>query len=222
MKIKDLMEAPISKSLLYHGVKIQHAEEQLKNNEIEGRTNQRIWSDGKRRKEDEEGYRMSWTLSGLSTTRDIEVAKGFGGVVYVLNKDAIQSNYKVMPYDWGFHIASRVDVSRNDSNYERIRKAQHKKEKEEFIITGLTKRSFEQARDNWELLSHVETEEEEDKLKDEMGNDLMSYMFPNKGSLKPLDKYLEAIYITDSTVDIYDSTEHLEFIQNHPKYKGII
>ncbi|ASV44124.1 hypothetical protein PBI_SCTP2_109 [Salicola phage SCTP-2] len=224
MKIKDLMEAPISKNLLYHGVRIEYAVEQLKNNSIEGHTNQRVWYDGLRRTEDDPEYQQSWTLSGLSATRDISIASGFGDVIYVFNRDKINDNYKIIPYNWGYHISKKLNSDSKNDDFERIRKASHKREKEEFIITGLTKRSFEQAREMWGELSEIESDEEYERLKAEMGDDLMAFMFPTKGALKPLDKFIEGIYFSSSNLDIHKkySSEKLEYITNHPKFKGYI
>lgn len=202
MKITDLVEG-VSDPLLYHAVSIERAARQLEDDTIHGYTSQRVWKDGVRRKEDDPKYKDHWQLKGISATRDFDFAKKFGGVVYVLDRNVLQQRYKIVPYNWGFHIAGSY-VQRDK-----------KREREEFVVFNVLKKSFDELEREWR-------EKYEDNDVDDFINKF-DYMFAPKGSLHPLSKYLRGIFINEYLIEIYgEDHEDIHTVMTHPKFKGII
>lgn len=205
MRITDITEA-VSDSLLYHAVKIEYAVNQLANDKIEGYSSQRVWPDGVRRKEDDEHYEDHWLLKGISTTRDFSFAKGFNGVVYILDRDAIAHNFKIVPYNWGFHIGggyAQKDI---------------KREREEFIVFNTLKKSFDELKREWQqyIEKHDENPDEFEFVNQ------FDFMFKPSGVMKPLSRYLRGVMIADYIVEIYGEDNNMvKDIMSHPKFKGV-
>lgn len=205
MRIKQITEA-VSDSLLYHAVKIEYAVKQLANDKIEGRSSQRVWPDGVRRKDDDEHYDDHWLLKGISTTRDFSFAKNFNNVVYILDRDLIAHNYKIIPYNWGFHIGGgfvQKDI---------------KREREEFVVFNVLKKSFDDLAKEWEnyIQHHDENPDEFEFISRH------DYVFQPSGELKPLSRYLRGVMIADYIVKIYgEDNDMVRTIMSHPKFKGI-
>lgn len=205
MRITDITEA-VSDSLLYHAVKIEYAVNQLANDKIEGRSHQRVWPDGVRRKEDDEHYEDHWLLKGISTTRDFSFAARWGGVVFILDRDRLAHNYKIVPYNWGFHIGG---------NY--VQK-DIKREREEFVVFNVLKKSFDELKRDWE--SYIEKRDENpDEFEFINQHD---YMTMPSGELKPLSRYLRGVMLADYVIEIYGEDDPMvKDIMSHPKYRGI-
>ncbi len=113
--------------LLYHAIKSDRAIIALNDNKLGGYSFQRTWEGGKRLKDDNPKYEKSDYLRGISTSRDIEYCAKWNDVIFVFDREKIKNTYKILPYNWGFHIG-------NDYKQRSI-----KREKEEFIITGFNK-----------------------------------------------------------------------------------
>lgn len=205
MRITDITEA-VSDSLLYHAVKIEYAVKQLDNDRIEGRSHQRVWPDGVRRKEDDEHYEDHWLLKGISTTRDFSYATGWGGVIYILDRDRLAHNYKIVPYNWGFHIGGgyqQKDI---------------KREREEFVVFNVLKKSFDDLTREWEKYNK-QRNEKPDEFEFISQHD---YMTMPSGELKPLSRYLRGVMLADYMIEIYGEDDPMiKAILSHPKYKGI-
>lgn len=207
MKIQDITNEAVSGNLLYHATKIENAIKNLRDNSIKGYTSQRAWPDGVVRKDDDPLYDQHHILKGISTTRDFDFAKKFAGIVYVLDKDLIRQRYKIVPYNWGYLIGG---------GYIQTDK---KREREEFVILNVLKKSYNELIDEWEqkYIHYDDGDEPEDFI------DKFDYMFQPIGELKPLDKYLKGIFVNKDIVEIYgEDNEMVQEIMNHPKFRGII
>lgn len=206
--IESNLNETVSKNLLYHALKVEHAYSQLKENCIIGRTFQRYWPDGIRRKEDDPDYEKSWQLKGISTTRDFDYAKKWGSVVYIFNKDLLAQKYKIIPYSWNFHFDS--------GDHDIKSKFRHKREREEFVVFGILKKTFDELEKEW--LEKMDND-------DDFGINKIDYVIRHeKGKLDNLSKYLEGIMVDKGTIDIYQDYEPtlamIQFIMDHPKFKG--
>lgn len=74
------------KNILWHGVGLFYLEEILNRKSLLPLTSQSFWSDGRRLKENHPDYQKSGRKYGWSMTRDLKVAKTFGGAVFVFDK----------------------------------------------------------------------------------------------------------------------------------------
>ncbi len=111
-------------SLLYHAIKSDRAIKALNENKLGGYSFQRTWKGGKRLKDDNKKYYKSDYFRGISTSRDIEFCAKWNDVIFVFDREKIKNRYKILPYNWAYHIG-------NDYKQRSI-----KREREEFIITG--------------------------------------------------------------------------------------
>ena len=110
-------------NMLYHALDFNKLEKFLKDDIIPGYSYQRYWKDGLMRKDNDPDYNNSNWYKGISTTRDMNFAKEWSHTFIVLDQDKIKQDYKVVPYQWNYSIGA--DYVKD-----------HKKEREEFIITG--------------------------------------------------------------------------------------
>lgn len=119
MLISDLRGSPV----LFHGYKeLKYFCQAMNENRMAGSSVQRYWDDGKRRKDDDPEYRGSKWMKGLSLTRDIRYAMGWGRVVIALDADALRKRHRIIPYNWGYSIPNNPV---------------HKREREEFLVTHM-------------------------------------------------------------------------------------
>lgn len=109
-------------NVLWHGVGLFYLEDILTRGTLLPLTSQNFWSDGKRLKENHSDYHKSGRKYGWSMTRDFNVAKNFGGAVFVFAKDKIADHFKIEPFSWNYFF-ERLNVD-------------FKKEKEEFVSSG--------------------------------------------------------------------------------------
>lgn len=172
--------------LLYHAIKSDRAIIALNDNKLGGYSYQRIWGDGKRLKEDSPEYKNSDYLRGISTSRDIEYCAKWNDIIFVFDKEKIKNKYKILPYNWGFHIGNGY------------RQRSIKREREEFIITGINK-NIKRDPKNLKFMKMLET--------------------PN-GYIEPLDKYLIGFFIS-GFVGEYMNEDIKKQLQSHPKYLGV-
>lgn len=63
---------------VFHALKKENATSSLSEGKIQGYTSQRVWPDGNRRKENDDGYEDSYFIKGLSTTRELDFALRWG------------------------------------------------------------------------------------------------------------------------------------------------
>lgn len=108
--------------VLYHGISVFHVQEIISQKAFRPYTSQRIWFDGRFLKDDHVEYEHSGRQYGWSMSRDINVAKKFGGVIFVFSRERIQYNFKIKPVSWNYFFSDRV--------------ADHKREKEDFVCSG--------------------------------------------------------------------------------------
>jgi len=126
---KKILES-YSRSNLYHAIKTEYALTALDKNKLAAHSIQRYWPDGKRRKDDEEGYDESYFLRGLSLTRDKKYAANWNNIIFEFDQEKLKNKYKIIPYNWGFSIGGGY------------KKQNHKREKEEFLIVSKEESSF--------------------------------------------------------------------------------
>ena len=218
MRMTDLIiegrDAP-----LYHGVRFSHAVDQLENNRIEGRTSQRFWPDGRRLRDDHPEYEDSFWLKGVSLTRDINYAKQWADIVYVLDQRLLSQQYKIIPFNWGYANT-------------RSRGVDPKREREEFVVLGKIYKSLKQYIEDYnnereqlwnqhdQLRAQGQTEAA-DKIKTKihaMPTAMESWNGPIGSNIEPLDRYLTAIYADE--IHKKWSREKLSKITDHPKFRG--
>lgn len=218
MRISDLIfegrDAP-----LYHGVRFDYAIDQLENNRIEGRTTQRFWPDGRRLKDNDPEYENSFWLKGVSLTRDIDYAKHWADIIYVLDQRLLAQRYKIIPFNWGYANT-------------RTRGVDPKREREEFVVLGKIYKSLHQFIEDYnderdalwekynELLNSGQKEAAE-KIKQQIRNmpDAMeAWSGPIGSNIEPLDRYLVSIYADE--IHKKQSGANISKITNHPKFKG--
>jgi len=181
---------------LWHGIQMKYAHEILSNMKIEGRTTQRYWPDGMRRREDDPDYEDSFWMKGISTTRDPLYASSWGSLVLELDQAAITRNYKIVPYSWGFHMKG----------------ASTKREREEFIILSMTGKSMK----DYEKISN-------DSMQTDNPTSAMNLWYAPEGKALDLNKCLKGVYISDSTFEIYgEDNDEIQYIMKHPKFKGLL
>lgn len=193
MKISQLLEATRAGNVVYHGMKANFALQALRADKLEGRTIQRYWPDGKRMKDNQPGYDESFWLKGFSTTRDIKYAQTWGEVVLELDKNKIAQRFKIIPFNWGYSIPA--------DNH-------HKKEREEFIVTGKLPYTQKQMQD-------VESEYGRKYDNDEH--------WLNKAvgkPIAPLHQYITAIYADESLKNDPRQADLVKSLEAHPKFKG--
>jgi hypothetical protein len=203
---------------VFHALTVERAVNILKNNKIQGFTHQRIWPDGIRRKNNDPEYNNSYTIKGISTTRDFNFAYIWGDVILILNLDDIKRSKKVIPYSWNYS-------DRYCSNY--------KKEKEEFIQLAIIKHSFQVKHNkDWiEEFKHLKKSKKEHEKED---YDYLYNFYLQEGEKydvaelkKPygeldLNKCLSGFFVRKTSQEHNHLKEGVSFLSNHPLFKGFI
>lgn len=200
MRYVELFEQ--SRAPLYHSMELEHAFTALKKNKLEPRTGQRVWSDGIRRTDDDPLYNESMWVKGWSMTRDIEYAKSWKGMFFVMDQDKINQNFKILPYSWGSSISTSTNI---------------KKEREEFVVSYLDKRTEQDYYRDWEKKQDEDDPEVRNLSK-------IDYMWqPRKGSknIEPLQKYSDGFYVGISYLDEGDRLRRKIPLFHHPLYRGV-
>ncbi len=204
---------------LYHGVRFDHAAKQLKENRIEGRTTQRFWPGGRRLKDDHPEYKDSFWLKGVSLTRDINYAKHWADIVYVIDQTKLSQRYKIIPFNWGYANA-------------KSRGQHHKREREEFVVLGKIYKSLHQfiedynderdaLWDKYDELLYRGQKEAAEKIKQQirdMPNAMDAWQGPVKTNIEPLDQYL--LEIRADKIHDRLNAKKFEIIKSHPKFAG--
>ena len=127
-KQSDIPRFP-NTNILYHGIMLHHFLQCLEDGgKLKGRTSQRKFLDGKLRRDRDEDYddleNLRW-MYGWSMSRCLNVSKRFGGVVLVFDRNKIAQRYKIREISWNFTIGNLPITANN-----------HKREKEEFVMSG--------------------------------------------------------------------------------------
>lgn len=117
-----------SRAPLYHAIKFDRAKKALQENKLDCYSFQRIWPEGKRLKDDQPGYYNSQYLRGISLTRDFEYAKSWNDIVFEFDQEKLKQKWRIVPYNWGYSIGGEYKQG-----------VRMKREREEFLITGITK-----------------------------------------------------------------------------------
>lgn len=110
------------KGILWHGTTVENAKKVFNQGAFKAFTSQRFWDNGIFLKEDHPDYEKSNFKYGWCMSRDINVSKSFGEVLFAFEKKHLQTRFKVKPYAWNFCL-----VKDN---------AHAKQEREEFIMSG--------------------------------------------------------------------------------------
>lgn len=126
-KFQEFINEESSRAPLYHAISFNRCKEALDKNSLDCYSFQRTWPDGKRLKDDQDGYYDSQYLRGISLTRDFEYAKGWNEIVFEFDQDKLKQKWKVVPYNWGYSIGKGY-----------IQSHRMKREREEFLIIGIT------------------------------------------------------------------------------------
>ena len=197
-------------SCVFHAIKLQYILEIISEGKIHGRTGQRYWDDGKRRKDNDPEYNDSYWMKGISTTRSLEYAANWADIVLVLDLEVIKKNKEVVPYAW---------------NYLMSHDAHNKKETEEFIVLAKKKRKYIRIED-------PEFKKEYDEAM-ESGDDEIIKIYQNMAQ-KPyqskdpegfidLNKCLKGIFLVGDVVDIFGGDNQvITELLKHPKFLGIL
>ena len=202
----------LNKNILFHALKFEYALNALRDDKIQGRTTQRYWKDGLRRKDNDPQYEDSFWMKGFSCTRDFEFAKNWGAIVFVFDKDKIKESKKIVPYAWNY-----------------MRKhctPDHKKEREEFVILKKLESTLKNkenpifAQELKEALAHEDSSEDyqcylQDLLKRADYCDVERAKKP-EGELK-LSDILLGFYICKDRTSYY-SKEELEKLTENPYF----
>lgn len=162
----QFIQEEYSRANLYHALEIDRAKTALETNKLDCYSFQRIWPGWKRLKDDHPDYFKSQFLRGISLTRDFDYAKKWNSVVFEFDQEKLRSKWKITPYNWGYSIGR---------GYRQGIRA--KREREEFLVTGLTDR--------------------DPKGKDFRGLGNESPLTKPVGSIYPLDKYLVGFWVNE-------------------------
>lgn len=220
---------------IYHGIDYEHIGKIFSTQELEPRNTQRYWSDGLIRKENWDNYNDSYWSFGWALTRSASVALEFGALVMVFDRNKLANNFKLIPSAWNYHF-----------NDEYERKINHKKEKEEFMLSKksmLSKNLIEKEKKDLEenvlptlyqtykLLPKTTSKEKRiKKLFKEMIEEKEKKLMLNFSNLldipqgKNLDlkKYMIGFYLNNDIVSIYEESndELIKELKKNPLYLG--
>ena len=199
MKITDLYES--RKYHLYHALQFSQASQALRENKQGGYSNMRWWSDGKRYTyaDPREIYDNSNFHIGISMTRDINFAKEWDEVIFFFDYDQLKRDYKIIPVN-DFYASGGFRPDKD-----------HKREKEEFIVTKTFVRG--------------ETPPDYDPETDTLDDLWMNiYRSMPHGYVEPLDKYLTNIKFSKkfmgSVIDF--EKDDMEYIRSHSLFSGYV
>lgn len=213
-----------ARQTLWHGLKVSHASAQLQAGILEAHTSHRYWPDGIRRKEHDPLYEDSFWMYGWSMTRKREYACSWGAVVFELDAEKIAQSFEIMPISW--------------NNLFSHHKGFQKKEFEEFVITFRDNRTINQLKeaDVWrdEEIDRLEARQRKfdiDTPEHQQLSEQINALWARpswfkewerpKGKPLDLNKCLTGIYINEEDFKIFQGSEELEVIVNHPLYKGM-
>lgn len=179
-------------SPIFHGIReLEHAVMALAQDSIKGYTTQRYWSDGKRRIDTDPEYNSSFWMKGISLTRDFKFAANWGDVVFILNRDKIITNNRLVPFAWNYIIGGLPN--RNA-----------KKEREEFLITRKTGKTFKGS--------------EEDPESDRIN---VSEFTKPEGEMKNLNSILVGIFMDEDSLERWGAEDaNVKYLTSHPLFKG--
>jgi hypothetical protein len=222
-KVAVLKKVDASRTeLLFHAVKTEHVKGILDRGSILGYTSHRFWDDGKRVKHDHPEYENAYWMKGISMTRDINFALGFGHIVLVFDRKAIKNNHSIEPYSWNHHFS---DGGVNS-----------KKEREDFVVLSKKKKRFQNCDspewvDEYNGIMELTPNEDysEDELKEFKAKFARQLKQVNRedlgkpqGELKFQDA-LKGIIIRKTLLWIYGiDNELVQYILNHPLFNGIL
>lgn len=181
--------------VLYNSMEAQYASMALRDNRMLATSARRFWPDGRRRKEDWEGYEESFWMKGISFTRDPHYALKWKDVTFALDSSKLRNRISIVPFAWNYHFCNQASMGRE---------IDHKREREEFAIFSRKPDDFQRSEENGG------------------GLDMNRWQEPG-GSLDNLDQYLLGIMVNKRILEIYgeeDFSKRFPGILDHPKYKG--
>ncbi len=210
--------------VLWHGVDFFNAKKIIERGFFEAHTTQRFWQDGICRKDNDPEYNNSKWMYGWSMSRDLNVSKDFGFIIFAFSKSEIKKNMKVKPYAWGFSISSGF---------------KHKREKEEFVMSGgkinsenYYKDKLESLENEYDLLfdqmyENGKSEKEKENIKKKIENlekemDKNNFMeiLTNPRGKRLLVSSSIGFFINKSKVDALK--DNIETFKSHPLFLGFI
>lgn len=198
----ELDNLKVNGDVLFHGIKIEHAEKALLENKyLEARTTQRYWKDGRYLQDNHPDYEESGWMYGWSMSRDKYLASSFGNVLFIFDKKKIQEQFKVVQLSWSYRVA-------NGSQYT-------KKEREEFILSHKNPNPIKREL-YWEYVDSL--------LDDEKSPYEDLFEFHRLHNTKPkklyLNNTLKGFLISDDTIEIYKSKDFSK-LYKHPLFMGV-
>lgn len=197
-------------SCVFHATKLQYILEALSEGKIHGRTGQRYWEDGKRRKDNDPEYNDSYWMKGISTTRSLEYASNWADVVLVLDLEKIKNTKEVVPYAW---------------NYLMSYNAHNKKETEEFVVLSKQKRKYIKLEDPEFKKEYDEAMGSGDEEIIKIYQDLATKPYQSKDpeGFIDLNKCLKGIFLVGDVVDIFGVDNNIiSELLKHPQFLGIL
>lgn len=136
-------------------------------------------------------------MKGISMTRDLNYAIGWGNVVLLFDRKKLESSHPIESYNWGHHIANRNED------------ADHKKEREDFVILAKPNRRYR----NLDNTTWMEEYLEEMKIKPEDTEDPEVWAEYLERKTKKLSKVnLEDLTTPEGEFDFYSSKALLGII----------
>jgi hypothetical protein len=213
--LKNKIELKENYESLYHGVKLEVAVKIIESDEMKGSTTQRYWQDGKVRKDDDPDYETSKWMKGWSMTRSFDFAFLWSGIVFEFDKNDLKKDFEIKPISWNYTIGR---------GYE----ADHKKEKEEFVISKRTEmstsdyeRKVEEIQDKY--YEEYKIDKDINKLRKSDINFIDLLKKPEGKKIKNVNHLIKSIYLSNSIVDSYGKeNKDIQKILSHPKFKGIL
>lgn len=222
--IEDFLERKLHKQYkesLWHAMKIENALLAIKDDSLTPYTNHRVWRDGLKRKDNDPQYEDSLWVTGWSLTRDKNFALNWGPIILEFDKEEIKQNFKIMQISWNYSIPNI--------------NANHKKEREEFVLSGGIKMSINDFKKKGEELDELYdqlldkkfdgniTKEEIKQLEMAESYNWQKEWQKPAGKNLPLKKNCIGIYLSKEKFDDgYYSNENIEEIKKHKLFKGFL
>jgi hypothetical protein len=217
-----------SQKVVFHGVRLDYVGTILEENKIKGYTTQRYWEDGRRRTDADFDYNESLWMKGISTTRTLDFAANWAGVVLVLNLDKIKANTEVVPFAWNYHISKGsghfkketeefVVLKKTGKQFKKIDNPNFKEEYDEIMGFDFNEMSKEYSPEELEDFRKLQ----EDFKKKSQQSDIEGLKVP-EGELD-ISNCLMGIFIAGHTIDIYGlDNPVVQQIINHDKFIGVL
>lgn len=208
------------KESLWHAMSIENALSAINDGALTPHTSHRVWRDGVKRKDNHPEYEDSLWATGWSLTRDKNFALKWGPIILEFDKQEIKNNFKIMQISWNYTIP-KINTD-------------HKKEREEFVLSGAIKQSTNFYKQRGEAFD-AEYDELYDKKLDgkitveeqrrleiaEKYNWFEEWKSP-VGKKLPLERNCIGIYLSKEKFDTGLFNDDIQKIKDHKLFKGFL